>query len=299
MDRDLAAYEPFFGFVERPFSLTPDPKYYYRSRSHSSAFDTVTAALGRDEHVLLVSGDLGVGKTTLCRTLIEVVSRRTRAAMVGNALISPDDLLRLLLQDYGVVAKDELWRGAPPNRTADLRLRFDAFLASLRASHESAVLIVDEAQNLPIATADLIVALTQGGPAGHPALQVVLAAQAPAAGAPALPGPIDDRLSTRARLMPIDRDECEPYLAHRLALAGGANVTFAARAMEVIYGLSGGLPRLINLIAERALREAAAAASFRIEASMVESAASALEILRARPRRFRWFGSPEGSARSR
>jgi type II secretory pathway predicted ATPase ExeA len=299
MDRDAAGYEPFFGLVERPFSLTPDPKYYYRSRSHGSAFDALAAGIARRDALLLVSGDLGVGKTTLCRTLIETVSRRLPVAMVGNPIVSPEDLLRLLLQDFGVVSKDEMRHGVLYGVSrADLRQRFDAFLVDLRSSREGAVLIVDEAQSLPPATSDLVADLTRVAVQGQPALQVVLAAQAPASGAPALTPSIDERLVTRVRLMPIDRDECAGYLAHRLTIAGGVtSVTFAARALEGIYGLSGGLPRLINLIAERALREAAAASTHRVEGSMVESAASALEILRLKPRRFRWFGSAEGSAR--
>jgi general secretion pathway protein A len=299
MDRDLASYEPFFGFVERPFSLTPDPKYYYRSRSHAAAFDALSAALGRRERLLLVGGDLGVGKTTLGRTLAESQAVRARVAVVGNPLVPPEDLLRLLLQDLGAVPKGEVLAGRLTHMSvADLRQRFEAFLAGLAASRERALAIVDEAQNLPVASADLLASLAAADPAADVAWQVVLACQAPAGSAPALNRSLDDRLSARARLMPLDRDECEGYLAHRLTIAGGAAVTFTTRALEVMYGLSGGLPRLINLIAERALREAASASSHRIEASMVESAASSLEILRLKPKRFRWFGHVESSARS-
>lgn len=299
MDRDLASYEPFFGFVERPFSLTPDPRYYYRSRSHAVAFDALAAGLARREHLLLVSGDLGVGKTTLCRTLGEFLARRARVALVANPLLAPDELLRLLLQDLGAVSKEDVLRGRLADMTGgDLRRRFEAFLASAHTAHDGVVAIVDEAHALPAPTAELLASLSGSAPADA-ALQVVLACQAPATGAPALAPSIEERLSVRARLMPIDRDECDRYLTHRLTIAGGAGgtVTFTARALEVIYGLSGGLPRLINLITERALREAAAASSHRIEAQMVESAASALEILRLKPKRFRWFGPNEGSAR--
>jgi general secretion pathway protein A len=156
---------------------------------------------------------------------------------------------------------------------------------------------VDEAQNLPVATADLLASLAAAH-ASEGALHVLLAWQAPGRSAPTLTRSLDEQLSARARLSPLDRDECERYLAHRLTVAGGAGVSFTPRALDVMYGLSGGLPRLINLIGERALRDAAAASSHRIEASMVESAASSLEILRLKPKRFRWFGSAEGSARS-
>jgi len=91
-------YQAFYGYVERPFSLTPDPKYYFRSRSHSRALNALSAGIARRESLLLVTGDLGVGKTTLCRTVMASLERKTRAALVGNSLLSPEDLLRLLLQ---------------------------------------------------------------------------------------------------------------------------------------------------------------------------------------------------------
>jgi general secretion pathway protein A len=101
----------------------------------------------------------------------------------------------------------------------------------------------------------------------------------------------DDRVAIRARLLPLERDECPRYISHRLAIAGGGAVTFSAPALEVIYALSGGVPRLVNLLCERALHEAATAATNRVEPVMIESAASALDLMRLRHRRFRWYGT--------
>jgi len=102
---------------------------------------------------------------------------------------------------------------------------------------------------------------------------------------------LDDRVSTKARLLPLGRDECAAYVAYRLTIAGGggATVSFSHRAIDVLYGLSGGVPRLVNLLCERALQEAAAADEHTVEPDGIDSAASALELLRARRRRFRWF----------
>jgi general secretion pathway protein A len=285
-------YEAFFGFVERPFSLTPDPKYYFRSRSHSRAFDALAAGIARRESLLLVTGDLGVGKTTLCRTFIELLERKTRAALVGNSLLSPEDLLRILLQDLGAVAKDEVRRGRLIGATRfELQQMLDEFLLDLRSNKDSAVLIVDEAHSLPAATVDQIVSLASRESNREKVLQVVLAGQPSGGGAPSLPRPLDERLATRTRLLPLERDEFERYVSHRLTIAGGSDVSFSSRALEVIYGLSGGVPRLVNLLCERALQEGAAAGSHKIEPSMIESAASGLELLRLRPKRFRWFGT--------
>lgn len=286
------AHEAFFGFVERPFSLTPDPKYYFRSRSHSRAFDAVSAGVARRESVLLVTGDLGVGKTTLCRTVIDLLQRKTRAALVGNALVSPEDLLRLLLQDLGGISKDEVRAGRLAGAAhAELNQMLEAFLLNLRESRSGAVLIVDEAQSLPAATVEQIIALATMDANCERSLQIVLAGQPAVGGGPAVPKSIDQLLNTRARLLPLERDECDRYIAHRLAIAGGISVVFDARAIDVIYTLSGGVARLVNLLCEHGLQQAHAAKSQRVESGMIESAASAFELGRLRPKRFRWFGA--------
>lgn len=285
-------YEAHYGLVERPFSLTPDPKYYFRSRSHRRAFEALTSAIARRDSLMLVTGDLGMGKTTLCRTLVEGLQRRTRTAMVASAFVSPDDLLRRLLEDLGAVSTDEARRGRLGSASqAELRRQLDEFLLRLQSRKDGAVLVVDEAHGLPPLTVDLLVSLAGLEISGENVLQIVLASQPPPGGAPALARALDDRLSVRTRLLPLERDECERYLAHRLTIAGGAAVAFSSRAVDAIYSLSGGVPRLVNLLAERALQEGAADGAARIEAHMVESAASALELLRLRPRRFRWFAA--------
>lgn len=292
MDPSKPPYEAFFGFSERPFSLTPDPKYYFRSRSHSRAFDGLSAGIARRESLLLLLGDLGVGKTTLCRTFVQLLERKTRAALVGNSLLSPEDLLRLLLQDLGAVGREDVQAGCLVGAgRAELVGMLDQFLARLRSSKDGAVLIIDEAHSLPAATVEQIVSLAALESNRDKVLQIVLAGQPSVVGGPPLPRALDERLATRARLLPLERDECERYVHHRLAIAGGMDVTFSTRALDVIYGLSGGVPRLVNLLCERALQEGAVLGSRQIEPGMIESAASALELLRLRPKRFRWFGT--------
>ena len=122
-------------------------------------------------------------------------------------------------------------------------------------------------------------------------MNFLLAGQ-PAIGGNALPlGRVNNRSAVRARLLPLERDECERYIHHRLTLAGGAAVTFNPQSIEVIYALSAGIPRLVNLLCERALQEAASAQTNRVEAAMIASAASALDLMRIRPKRFRWYGT--------
>lgn len=281
-------YAACFSFSQRPFSLTPDPAFYFRSRSHSRVFDALSAAIARRESIMLVLGDLGVGKTTLCRTLLDLQERKSRAALVGNALLSPADLLRLMLQDLGALSDSDVQQGKLAGATRGQLLDlFDDFLGRLRASSDGAVLIVDEAHSLPPATWDQLIEIASLESNRDRVLQFLLAAQPALGGAPSLAG---EQVAIRARLLPLERDECERYVAHRLAIAGGSAVSFSTPAIDVIYTLSGGVPRLVNLLCERALQETAAVQANRVEPKMIESAASALDLIRLRPKRFRWYG---------
>ena len=292
MDSPRQDYAAYFRFAQRPFSLTPDPRFYFRSRSHARVFDTLSAAVARRECLMLVLGDLGVGKTTLCRTLLETQERKSRAALVGNALLSPDDLLRLMLQDLGAVSKEDQQRGRLQGMShGELVDAFNGFLEQLRTSSEGAVMIVDEAHSLPPATLEQMIELACLDANHDRVVQFLLAGQPAVGGAVLFPKLADERLGVRARLLPLERDECERYIVHRLAIAGGNAVTFSSAAVEGVYTLSGGVPRLVNLICERALQETADLKSNIVEPRMIESAASALDLIRLRPKRFRWYGT--------
>ena len=285
-------YTSFFKFSRSPFSLTPDPKFYFRSRSHGRVFDALSAAIARRDGLMLVVGDLGVGKTTLCRTLMESPQRTMRAALVGDALLSPEDLLRLMLQDLGAIAKDDPRQARLAGaKLTELMRQFDEFLLALHEAHDGAILIIDEAHRLPPATLEQVIEIANLESNRPKVMQFLLAGQ-PAGGGHAMPlRAADNPYTVRARLLPLERDECERYVHHRLTIAGGAAVTFHQQSIELIYALSGGVPRLVNLLCERALQEAVSAQTNRIEAAMISSAASVLDLLRIRPRRFRWYGT--------
>src|SRR5689334_8677775 len=104
-------YEDYYGFAEKPFSLTPDPKYLYRSQSHADAFELLQYAIRRREGFVVISGDIGTGKTTLCRALLEKIDRKTFTALVLNPFLSEEDLLRRILQDFGVISRGDAKAG--------------------------------------------------------------------------------------------------------------------------------------------------------------------------------------------
>jgi len=292
MESPKPDYAAYFRFTQRPFSLTPDPRFYFRSRSHARVFDALSNAIARRDCLMLILGDLGVGKTTLCKTLLDTQERKSRAALAGNALLSPDDLLRLMLQDLGALSKDEVGRGDLRAATHnDLVHLLDDFLGRLKATSEGAVMIVDEAHSLPPATKEQLIEIACLESNRDRVVQFLLAGQPSIGGGAMFAALGDDRLGVRARLLPLERDECERYIVHRLAIAGGNAVTFSAAAVENIYNLSGGVPRLVNLLCERALQEAANAEANMVEPPMIASAASALDLIRLRPKRFRWYGT--------
>jgi general secretion pathway protein A len=288
-----ASYEVFFGFVERPFSLTPEPRYSFRSRSYGRAFDTLLHGIDRRAGLLLLTGDLGVGKTTLCRTLAGKLDTSLRLVFVPNGLVAPDHLLRLMVQELGVAATAEAKNALAVATHAELHQILDDALVGVEAASGGVVLMIDEAQTLPTATVEIIESLLRRDVDGEYVLRILLSAQPSASGAPAVHRTLEERVEVRARLLPFDRDECARYIEHRLITAGGGGTAiFSPRAYELIYAMSGGLPRLVNLICERALRECAATGAHRIDPPLIESAASALELQRPRLKRFRWYSRP-------
>jgi general secretion pathway protein A len=286
-------YESFFGLVERPFSLTPDPRYFFKSRTHGRAIETLIFGLRRRERYLLVTGDLGLGKTILCRTLVDQLRRRVPVSLVANPLLTAGGLFRLLLDDFAGSCTDEAQRAAvgdaTPYKLHDVLVQ--CLADSFKSSGEGAVVVIDEAHTLPMILVEHLQSLSALEHNREKLLQLVLVGQQ----APGEPGALglrglDERVSTKARLLPLGRDECAAYVMHRLVVAGsGAETTFSPRAIDMLYGLSGGVPRLINLLCERALQEAAIQESHKVEPAMINAASSSLELLRTRPRRFRWF----------
>jgi general secretion pathway protein A len=282
-------YETYFGLDERPFSLTPDPKYFFVSRSHGAAIASVADGLQRRERFLQVTGDLGVGKTTLSRTLMTQLRSSMPVCFIANPLLTPGGLFRLLLEDFGALPATT--RDGGGVATIDLQDLLVRFLGHSHRTCDRVVVIVDEAQMLPASVVDQLLALSALEQRRDMLVQLVLVGQ-PLLREPASQGvrALNDRITTTAQLMTLAADECASYVAHRLAVAGGGPpLTFLPGAIDMLFVLSGGMPRLLNLLAERALQHAAAERTHQIVPGMIDSAASALELMRGTPRRFRWF----------
>ena len=286
-------YEEYYGFTEKPFSLTPDPKYLFRSESHGNAFELLQYAVRRREGFVVVTGDIGTGKTTLCRALLEEIDRNTFSALVLNPFLSEEDLLKLILQDFGVVSREDVKRGRLMHVSKQelIETIYD-FLLSLLPLHASALLIIDEAQNLPMPVLEQIRILSNLETDKEKLLQIVLVGQLnlqPLLKAPQM-RQLDQRVSIRYQLRPLSRDEVAAYVSHRLTVAGESpSVMFLPKAIDVVYRRTKGIPRLVNLVCDRALLAAFSARTNRVSPDIVFHAAETLELVDENPSRFGWF----------
>ncbi len=286
-------YEEYYGFVEKPFSLTPDPKYLYRSESHANAFELLQYAIRRREGFAVITGDIGTGKTTLCRALLEQIDRNTFTALVLNPFLSEEDLLKRILQDFGVMSREELKAGRLAGITKqELIDTLYEFLLGLIPLKASAVLIIDEAQNLPLHALEQIRILSNLETDKEKLLQIILVGQLNLNSLLRSPElrQLDQRVSIRYELQPLDAETVAAYVAHRLTIAGGsASVQFAAKALAEVHRLSAGIPRLINLICDRALLAGYSLKASRITPDMVRHAADSLDLLPSRLPKFEWL----------
>lgn len=280
----MSLYESFYGLAQSPFALAPDPRFLYLSDSHDSAIRRILQALRRREGFIVLSGDIGTGKTTLCRALLEQLDKTAFSCLILNPFLTVEELLRQVLVDYGVVSREglqsERFKAATRKELVDALSDFLITLAPLKGS---AVLIIDEAQHLSPAVLEELRIIA--GLHSHDArlLQVVLVGQ---------PGllqvlseadlrQLDQRITLKAMLQPLGREDVEQYVTHRLTVAGeSVSVVFEKPALKRLHALSGGVPRVINLLCDRALMAGAEKGVHEIGAEMIDRAADAISFRR-------------------
>ncbi|MEW6321953.1 MAG: AAA family ATPase [Acidobacteriota bacterium] len=275
-------YEEYYGFVQPPFSLTPDPRFLYRSESHDVALQQVWQAIRRKEGFIVLTGDIGTGKTTLCRTILEQFDPTTFTALILNPFLSVEELLREVLLHFGVASKDALRAGrlAAASKHELVRVLHD-FLLSLVPLHGSAVLIIDEAQHLSPDVLEEIRILSNLETNEQKLLQILLVGQLNLLDVlhNSQLRQLDQRISIRCLLKPLNRQEVEVYITHRLWVARGSTaVTFTPRALDLVHAITGGVPRMINLVCDRALMAACTARTDKITDEHVRQGADALGL---------------------
>jgi general secretion pathway protein A len=241
-------YLDFYGLKEKPFSLTPDPQFLYLSESHRTAIDSLLYGIQQREGFMVVTGEIGTGKTTICRSLLDRLDKNVKTAVIFNSFLSEGELLRAILQDFGFKTI---------GRTKAERIDvLNQFLLQQLSQDGHVILLIDEAQNLSIPVLEQIRMLSNLETTKEKMLQIILFGQLELnqkLWSPKLKQ-LNQRVAIRHHIRPLSREETESYIYQRLTVAGShGTITFSKSALNEIYRISGGTPRLINLICDRSL----------------------------------------------
>jgi general secretion pathway protein A len=260
-------YCTFFGLQEKPFNVTPDPRFLFLSQSHQEALGHLLYGIEERKGFIAITGEVGTGKTLLCRALLDRLGRHVRTALILNSFMSEIELLRSINGDFGIATDGT-------TRTA-LIDTLNAFLLDEFRAGQNAVLIIDEAQNLAPTVLEQIRMLSNLETERGKLLQIVLVGQPELRQQLARPElrQLNQRIALRYHLLPFDRRETCDYITHRLLVAGShGNVSFTPRALTAIFRCSQGIPRKINLICDRALLSAYVQGTPRIDHRIVHQA---------------------------
>ncbi len=243
-------YWQHFGFIEPPFALTPNPDFLFLSPHHQEAFAHLLYAIDTRAGFVELSGEVGTGKTTIVRTVLNQLDPEThRTALIFNPTLSPVGLHQEINREFGLPCSS--------SEAHELHQFLNAFLLEQNRADRTVVLVIDEAQNLSPAVLEQVrlvsnletehAKLIQIVLVGQPELQTLLARRELRQ--------LDQRITVRYHLKPMDREDVHDYIRHRIKVAsgGGEPVSFSPRAVIKIFRFSGGLPRLINAVCDRAL----------------------------------------------
>jgi len=241
-------YKNFFSFRERPFKLVPNPAYLFLSKSHEEVLAHLTYAVIQGDGFVEITGEVGTGKTTLCRAFLENLDNNTKAAYIFNPNLNSIQLLKTINDEFGI--------DSDADNTKDLIDRLNSFLIAKKAQGKNVILIIDEAQNLTTEVLEQLRLLSNLETSRDKLLQIILVGQ------PELGEKLDShelrqldqRITLRCQLVPLSHKEVREYIQHRINIASKkAGIQFAGAAYRSIYHYSRGIPRLINIVCDRAL----------------------------------------------
>jgi len=241
-------YTQFYGLREKPFSLSPDPRYLFLADSHREALAHLLYGIEQGEGFIAITGEVGTGKTTLCRTLLQRIEPGTEVAFIFNPQLSPLELLQSICAELGLGCGDRGRR--------ELTEQLNRFLLAKKTEERRVLLIIDEAQNLPMETLEQIRLLSNLETDTAKLVQIILIGQ------PELDEILEShqlrqlrqRISVRWQLKPLSPNETRDYVRHRLRISAGApRELFSELALREVHRRARGVPRVINLLCDRAL----------------------------------------------
>ncbi|MCU7930371.1 MAG: AAA family ATPase [Candidatus Thiodiazotropha sp. (ex Codakia rugifera)] len=276
-----------FGFEENPFAITPDPRYLYLSRGHEESLAHLIYGTGPNGGFVLLTGEVGTGKTLLLRSLLAQQLEDVEIALILNPRLSRREFIATICDELGVVYQ------GPPYSLKTLIDTLTQRLLKIHAEGKHTVLVVDEAQNLNPRVLEQVRLLTNLETSRHKLLRIILVGQ------PELQQmlerkemrQVDQRITARYHLSPLNAQETHRYVTHRLAVAGVREDLFTPSALHLVHRLSGGIPRMINSICERSLLAVYTTGKQRVGMRLVWRAAQEVKGRRYHRHRWLWAGA--------
>lgn len=266
-------YHTYFGFRERPFQLVPNPDYLYLSKHHEEALAHLKYAITHGEGFAEITGEVGTGKTTLCRVFLESLTEETEVAYIFNPNLTSLELIKAINDEFEIDSKKETAK--------ELIDTLNQFLLKKRADKKNIVLLIDEAQNLSRDVLEQLRILSNLETSSQKLMQIILVGQ------PELDiilnshemRQLAQRISIRCHLFPLDLKETCDYIRHRVLVASEkkSDVVISQSALKKIHHYSGGIPRLINILCDRAFLFAYVAQKKTISGAIVHKAVQELE----------------------
>src|SRR6266481_2180442 len=269
-------YLTFFGLNEKPFAITPDPRYLYLSERHAEALAHLLYGINEAGGFVQLTGEVGTGKTTIVRSLLAQTPKNAEIALILNPRMTAPEFLLTICEELGIGVQD-----SAPGSLKDLVDILSYYLLRAHAAGKRVVLVVDEAQNLSPDVLEQVRLLTNLETNTQKLLQIILIGQ------PEL-RELAQRITGRYHLNPLSHEETAAYVLHRLRVAGATTDIFAPATLNEVFRLSQGVPRVINVICDRALLGAYSLDRHRVTASLVRAAAAEVFGRRFTPHWLPW-----------
>ena len=281
-------YKKFFGLKENPFKLVPNPSYLFLSKSHEEALAHLNYAVSNEDGFAKITGEVGTGKTTLCRAFLEYLDEKTEAAYIFNPKLTSLQLLKTVNQEFGIPSEAD--------NTKDLIDILNTFLIARKARGKKVILLIDEAQNLSKAVLEQLRLLSNLETNQSKLLQIILVGPPEFDLLLASPGlrQLKQRISVSCRLQPLTLRETGAYIRHRISVASRKpSIHFPRGAVRKIYKFSNGIPRLVNIACDRTLLTAFSLGQNRLTGGIAHSAIRDL-VSKEKNRQHRLFSESTG-----
>ena len=268
-------YAAYFGLKGNPFNLSPEPRYLFLSEQHRDALNCMIYGIKEKKGFILISGGIGMGKTTICRSLLASLDDSVETALIFNTAVSDLELLETVLGEYGIAVK---------SKSKTKKIYIDAlndFLLQNFAAGKTAVLLIDEAQNLSHGVMEQIRMLSNLETEAEKLIQIILIGQPELVGSLMLPAlrQLNERITVRYDLKPLSPLEVCQYIQHRLMVAQGpGSLKFTKGAFNLIYRFAEGIPRRINAICDRALLIAYTKNTSKIDRKIIQLAVNDIGV---------------------